>query len=265
MKKFAARRYLLVLAVLGASAMAQSSLPAPPPAPSSAPSSTPLAVTGTLVIVPAYGEVRQANDEVQLTLLVEEQDKDKAAAASRVNLKMRQGAEIVRREDPQAQLKTRGYFTYPVYADEAVPAGQRKRQPVSWRVGHYLEVTTKNLASLPKMVAAAQRTMALSGVNFGLSEAAMKRLDEQRIVATYQNLNERIGSIAKAMGRRQVDAVIDTIDFEGSGAYAPGPEAVMGKANMRATMAEPAAVEEPSFEPGETSLQMKLVAKIRFK
>ena len=48
---------------------------------------SPAQTSGTLVIVPAYGEVKHANDEARLTLMVEEQDKDKAAAASRVNQK----------------------------------------------------------------------------------------------------------------------------------------------------------------------------------
>ena len=69
---------------------------------------------GTLVIVPAYGEVKHANDQVRITFNVEEQDKDKAAAASRVNVKMKQGTDILKRQDPQAILQTRGYYTYPV-------------------------------------------------------------------------------------------------------------------------------------------------------
>jgi len=54
---------------------------------------TPIQTSGTLVIVPAFGEVKMANDEATLTLMIEEQDKDKAAAASRVNQKMKQGME----------------------------------------------------------------------------------------------------------------------------------------------------------------------------
>src|ERR1700716_343981 len=73
-----------------------------------------LQTNGTLVVVPAFGEVRHVNDEAHVTLMIEEQDKDKAAAASRVNQKMKQGTDIVKRQDPQATLKTRGYYTYPV-------------------------------------------------------------------------------------------------------------------------------------------------------
>ena len=61
--------------------------------------------------------------------MIEEQDKDKTAAASRVNQKMKQGTEIIRREDPQAKLKTHGYYTYPVYpeAPSALPNGMPRR------------------------------------------------------------------------------------------------------------------------------------------
>jgi hypothetical protein len=68
------------------------------------------------------------------------------------------------------------------------------------------------------------------------------------------------------MGRQPGDAVLDTVDFEGSGNYAQaqrvevsGSRAMMMKADMGDQMAE------PSFEPGETTLQMRLVGKVKFK
>ena len=217
---------------------------------------------GTLVIVPATGEVKAANDEARLTFMVEEQDKDKAAAASRVNQKMKQGMDILRKEDPQAVLSTRGYYTYAVYPDDQPRTNAKLRQPSGWRVGQYLDVKTANLAGLPKTVAAAQRVLALNGLNFGLAEATAKKMDAQRIDATYRNLIERIAAIARAMGRNPADAVLDTVDFEGSGNYAQ-QDAVAPKM-MRAAMAE-APVEEPSFEPGETTLGMQVVGKVKFR
>ncbi|KAF3996646.1 SIMPL domain-containing protein [Glaciimonas immobilis] len=224
--------------------------------------------TGALVVVPAYGEVRHANDQVRVTFNIEEQDKDKAAAASRVNLKMKQGTDILKRQDPQAILQTRGYYTYPVYPEETQPRAStsKPRLPTGWRVGQYLDATTTNLTSLPKTVAAVQSLLGLNGLNFGLSDATSKKLDDQRIAATYLNLNQRIGSIARAMGRSESDAVLDTIDFEGSGNYAP--EGAMPKAAMMMRSAAPmdsTQVEEPSFEPGETTLTMRVVGKVRFK
>jgi uncharacterized protein YggE len=235
-----------------------------------APAADTVPTTGTLVIVPAFGEVTRANDQAIATLAIEEQDKDKAAAASRVNLKMKQGQDIVKKADPQAKLKTQGYYTYPVYPeDRPMPNGQlpKPRVPTAWRVGQYLQVTTTDLVNLPKTMAAAQKVLTLNGLQFGLTPETTKQLDDQRIAATYKNLNERISSIANAMGRKVGDAVVDTIDFEGSGNYAQR-ESVAAPAPMMMRMAknmDSAEVSEPSFEPGETTLQMQLVGKVRFK
>jgi uncharacterized protein YggE len=220
--------------------------------------------TGTLVVIPAVGEVRQANDEVTINFMIEEQDKEKTAAASRVNQKMKQGIDVIKKEDPQARLKSFGYYTYAVYPEDMPRpnAGNKSKGLVSWRVGQYLEVKTSNLGQLPKTVAAAQRLLALNGLQFGLSTEAARKLDEKRIEAAYRNLMDRISFVAKAMGRNTKDAVTETIDLEASGAYA--------REDMRASMAMAKGaemkpqVEEPSFEPGETALEMRLVAKVRF-
>jgi predicted secreted protein len=217
----------------------------------------------TQIVVPAFGEVVRANDQVQATLMVEEQDKDKTAAASRVNQKMNQGLALLRKQDPQAKLKTRGYYTYAVYPEDqphASTAGIKPRQPIAWRVGQYLELKTTNLDALPNTIAAAQGVMALNGLHFGLSPAAARQSDAALIDATYKNLNDRIASIAHAMGRNPADAMLDTLDFEGSGNYV-APKAMM----MRSAAPMQDAVAEPSFEPGETTLNMRAVGKLKFK
>jgi len=220
---------------------------------------------GTLVVVPAYGEVTHANDQAHITLSIEEQDKDKASAASRVNLKMKQGIEIVKQGDPSAVLKTRGYYTYAVYDSGGVGSAPNNnpKQAIGWRVGQYLDVTTTNLGALPKLVAAAQQTMSLNGLQFDLAPATSKKLDQQRIEAAYQNLTERIGFIAKAMGRNASDALLQSVDFEATGAYAPPMAQPAAMARFASKSAAP--VEEPSFEPGETTQQLRIVANIKFK
>lgn len=227
-----------------------------------------LSTAGTLVVVPAYGEVKRVNDQASATLSVEEVDKDKAAAASRVNTKMKQGLDIVKKADPHASLKTLNYYTYPVYPDEPTQIqGQprKPRVPTAWRVGQSLQVVTTNLDALPKTVAAAQAVLSLNSLHFSLSPDATRQLEDQRIAATYQNLNERMVSIAKAMGRKVGDAVLDTVDFEGSGNYTDRVSVAGSRVMAMASNAPPPVVAEPSFEPGETTLSMRLVGKVRFK
>jgi uncharacterized protein YggE len=222
----------------------------------------------TLVVVPAFGEVTRANDEATLTLAVEEQDKDKNAAASRVNAKMKQGADLVRRADPSARLQTQGYYTYAVYpeTDPARPQANTRRVPIGWRVGQYLDVKTTNLAGLQKTAAAAQGVMPIHHIRFGLSSALTKQLDDERIAATYRNLLDRVASIARAMGKTPADASVDTIDFEGSGNYTQQAAAPMAQ-RVSVTGSRMAAEDmtEPSFEPGETTVQMRLVGKVKFR
>lgn len=227
--------------------------------------------SGTLVIVPATAEVVHANDLAIATFGIEETDKDKSVAASKVNQKMKDGMVILRAADPQASLKTQGYYTYPVYAEQprnlsGTVMPQPKPVTIGWRVGQAVQVKTMNLAALPKTVAAAQAILSLNAVNFGLAPATIKKVDEERIAATYANLNERIGAIATAMGRARTDAVIDTVDFEASGNYSMQVTA-RSNAYAAAPMAARAREEvaEPSLEPGETTLQMKVVGKVRFK
>lgn len=229
----------------------------------------PLNTSGTSVIVPAFGEVRHVNDEARLTFMVEEQDKDRDAAVDRVNRKMQEGIAILKREDPSAVLQSRSYFTYPVYADEGgVPrprtdAQPQQRQIVGWRVGQYVDMKTSNLGVLPRTVAAAQRVLALNGLQFGLKEETEKKLEEQRIAATYANLVARVHAIAKAMGRSPADAELEVVDFEGSGNYAPQMEGMQRM--MSAKAMDASAIAEPSFEPGETTLSMRVVGRARFR
>lgn len=253
-------QFVLLLSALLSAGVVSAQIPSP------APATQPAQIVGTLVIVPAQGEVRLANDEARATFMIEEQDKEKAVAASRVNQKMKQGMEIIRKEDPQATLRTRGYFTYPVYPEDQPrlsSQGSQGRKPVRWRVGQYLEITTVNLNNLPKTVTAAQQILALTSLQFGLSDAARKQADEKRIEAAYKNLTERLAAIARAMGRNPSDAVIDTVDFEASGAYLLKQDAA--PAMMRSVVQEMAPVEEPSFEPGDTTLEMRVVGKVRFR
>lgn len=220
---------------------------------------------GTLVTVSATGEARAENNEARALFFIEEQDKDKAAAASRVNQKMKQGIDVLKKEDPQATLASRNYYTYPVYAEErpqAAGGSVRKRQLAGWRVGQYLDMKTENLQKLPVTVAAAQNILALNGVTFGLSDALSKRLDATRMTDAYQNLMARLQVIAKAMGHNAADAVIETIDFDGGDT--PG-RPYMAASAMEKTARMDSQVAEASFEPGESTLATRVVAHVRFK
>lgn len=222
-----------------------------------------LSTSGTIINLSASGEVTHLNDEAKVILWIEEQDREKAVAASRVNQKMRRGMEIVSREDPGAILKTHGYYTHAVYPEPPRASGSSTVQATNWRVGQYLEVTTSNLEGLPKLTAAAQSVLALNGLRFSLSKSTVKKLDEQRIEAAYDNLRQRIAITAKAMGRTMSDVEIEKVEFEDAALHLP-QEAMM-VSSMRASTSNTPQVSEPSFEPGETTLSIRVSSQLRFK
>ncbi|MDO8651198.1 MAG: SIMPL domain-containing protein [Undibacterium sp.] len=221
--------------------------------------------TGTLVTVSGYADIKADNDQAIATFFIEEQDKDKAAAASRVNQKMKAGTDLIKKEDVQAQLATRGYYSYPIYSDEtsSIPNQLRKRQQTGWRVGQYLEMKTQNLKQLPATAAAVQKTLALNGISFGLSDVAGKNLEAARLDAGYKNFSERVRVITKAMGRRDENIVIEALDFDG-GDSSPRPYGVE-TAMMKSAMRGDVTVAETSFEPGVTSLTIRVIGKVRVK
>jgi predicted secreted protein len=221
---------------------------------------------GTLVTVSGYADIKADNDQATANFFIEEQDKDKSAAASRVNQKMKAGTELIKKEDAQAQLVTRGYYSYPVYADEsAVAVGQvRKRQQTGWRVGQYLEMKTQNLKQLSAVAAVVQKNLALSGISFGLSDVARKNLETERLEAGYKNFSERVHVITKAMGRKDSDVSVESLDFDAADVE-PRPYAMQRMLVAGAAPRADASVEETSFEPGVTSLTIRVLGKIRVK
>lgn len=222
-----------------------------------------LATPGTVVIVSATGETTHPNNEATVIFMVSEQDKDKRAAAARANQKMKEGMEILRREAPQASLKSSGYSTYEVFAERT--SSLSARASLGWRVDQEVRLKTTDLASLPKLTAAAQKVLGVKDIVFGLTDATIKAQDDVRIAASYRNLNERIASIASAMGRKTSDAVLESVDVDGAGAVISPYQTVevTGSRLRRSDMDYGAP--EPSFEPGETTLKMRLVGKVKFK
>ena len=220
--------------------------------------------TGTLITLSANGEVKHANDQAHASLRLEEQDKDRNAAVSRLNQKMKQGIALVKRDDTSAVLTTRGYATMPIYADAPPKPDNKLRQVIGWRVSQSLEVVTSNLSGLPATIADAQSLFALQGLSFSLSEPATRLLDDERIQTTYRNLLARVASVAKSMGRSNADATIESIDVDTPAGYALQQKSGMPMAMMR-NAAEAVPIETPNFEAGETALSLQMNAKVRLK
>jgi predicted secreted protein len=218
-----------------------------------------LPTENSLVTVTAVGTVTAPNDEAQLVFGYEEQGKDKAALASNVNLRLKQGIAALKKANPNARLALDSYRTYAVYDEALANVQKRDAQKVGWRVSQQVRLVTGDFAALPATVASAQKILALESVNFGLSEETMKKLEQRRVEAAYRSLEEQVAFIAGAMRRPVGDAKLESLDFAG-----PPVERVYvtGSKISRKDLGE---VEEPNLQPGETKLELRASAKVRFK
>ncbi len=225
-----------------------------------------IVTAGTVVIVPAMGIVSRPNNEVVVRFTAQERDKDRSVAASKANQKLKLGIETIKREDPQASLRTRDYDTSPVYpTDKNTGDPDRRMPPVAWVVRHHVEYKTTSLETLPKVVGAVQRDLMVDSVTFGLSQDMRKKLDGERIAAAYKNLYERITDIALAMRKRTSDAVLESVDFEREDRYGNADSIIQLAPNT--TRQDPAyrGSDLPDFEAGDTQVNLKIVGKVRFK
>jgi len=156
-------------------------------------------------------------------------------------------------------LSLDSYRTFAVYDEAAARIQKRDAQQVGWRVSQQVRLVTGDFAALPAAVAAAQKVLALKGVSFGLSEETTRRLEQRRVEAAYRSLEEQVGFIASAMRRPVSDAKLESLDF---GDQQFQRVEVTGSRLRREDTGE---VEEPSLQPGETKLELRATAKVRFK
>lgn len=212
---------------------------------------------GSLVTITGVGEIKGENDQAKALFFVEEQDADRGAATARVNRKMKEGIAILKAADPDAVLQARNYYTYPVYA---TANADKNKTITGWRVGQYVEFITTHLATLSSTVAKAQSILALNGLTFGLSQAALLRLDQLRLEAAYKNMTERAKTIAQAMGRDIHHASIESLEVDSSAFSLPEPRMLGAVMNGIKTNALP----ETTFEAGESTLTARIIGKFKF-
>jgi predicted secreted protein len=207
---------------------------------------------GPVVLMTGTAELELPNDEAFATFYLEVQEADLAKAQSALNARVAEGVAQLKRADPRAQIETAGYGSYPVYAS----AGARKI--TGWRVRQGVHLKTSDLTALPRTVAAGQAQLALGGIDFRVSQAAREKAEADLITRAIANANARINAAAQAVGVPPARVRLEELNFGlGDG---PRPPIAM----MRARAASTEAVAEPSFDAGQSTLQMAVTARARF-
>jgi predicted secreted protein len=208
---------------------------------------------GTLVLISGQADIEVPNDEAIASFFVEVQDADLARAQSQVNQRAAEATAQLKRAHPAADVQTSGYNSYPVYRSDA------GRKPVGWRVRQGVTLRTRDLAALPRTVAAVQSVAALGGIDFRVSKAAHEKLEAELIQRALASLNARVAAVAQSMSVPPARIRTEELNFGVQQVERPMPMMM-----SRAAAASVDTVAEPSFEPGRSQQQMSVTAKVRF-
>lgn len=239
-RRFTSRLLLIATMMTGSAAIAQTPIAsAQPPAPA-----------GTLLMMSGAAEIDLPNDEAVAHFFYEAQDPDLAKAQSLVNQRVGDGTAALKKADPQAQIETAGYGSYPVYS------GPSNRTLAGWRVRQGVTLRTANLAALPKTVSAAQSSLSLGNIDFRLSKATRDKVDAQLIAQAIANLNARVAAAAQALGVPAQRIRLEELDF---GGREGGPRPMM----MARMGAAADSVPAPTFEAGVSTERLTVSGKAR--
>lgn len=206
---------------------------------------------GAAIVMTGSAEIEVPNDEAVASFYLEVQDGDLAKAQSLLNQRVAEGVAQLKRSDPKGQVETAGYGSYPVYSREG-------RQVIAWRVRQGVTLRTSDLAGLPRSVAAAQRLLALGGVEFRLSRLARERVEAELIQAAVANLNARLAAAARALGVAPERLRTEELNFAAAMVRPPMQVRAM---EMRASAAEPVA--EPQLDAGRSLQQTTVTGRAR--
>lgn len=212
----------------------------------------PVRFEGPVVLLTGSAEAEVPNDEAVASLYLEIQDAELQRAQSLVNQRVAEGVAQLKRADPNGQVETSGYTSYPVYPS-ATP-----RKIVGWRVRQSVTYRTTDLATLPRAMAAGQQHLALGGLDFRLSRAARERVEAALIERAIGNLKARLATVARTLEVAPERVRLEELNF--GVAQPPMPMAPRMRAEA---MASGAGVAEPQFDPGQSLQQLTVSARAR--
>ncbi|MFK7891777.1 MAG: SIMPL domain-containing protein [Granulosicoccus sp.] len=192
------------------------------------------------------------NDLMIAILAVQDEDKDSAILADKINSKARWATNQLR---PYATIsyKTRDYQTYPRYDSSQV------RRLIGWRATQTIELETDDFEAAGKAIQQLQEKLQVQSIRLSVKPETRDKATDALIVKAlgqYKNRARLIQQTMSADGYRIVDLQIST---EGNTpVYA---DARIAMSEMRsATM-----VAEPSIEGGSTRVTVQVYGRIHLQ
>ncbi|WP_215781330.1 SIMPL domain-containing protein [Paludibacterium sp. B53371] len=191
-----------------------------------------------------------ANDQLDVTLYVQESQAQPAALADSLNRKTA-AAMAVARSYGAVQASSGNYSTWPQYDKNNQIKGWQGRSEIHLRSGDFVQTA--------QLVARLQQSMLLGNVDFSVSEQARKRIEQQMLPEAIAQLQATAKVAAGALGKSHVSVRELSIGNNGN-----APRPMMAMMAKRANIG-PESVAAPDWQAGTSMLQLQVSGKLDLK
>ncbi len=199
------------------------------------------------VSLSASASAEVANDTLEATLFVQEEGRDTARLARRVDETMQRALAIARKSG-KIDARSEDYRTEPVYENNRIHA---------WRVRQTLRLKSRDFDALGDLVGRLQSLAKVAGMRFSVSDEARAKAEERLTRRAIEAFRRRARMIARSFGRSGYRLI--EVDIGASGAYPP--PIVM---NDRAMLAE-AAPSRPALAAGRRRLSVSVRGRVELR
>ena len=180
-----------------------------------------------------------SNDTLVAMLYAQREGSELAALANEVNKTITQAVKRSKKV-PGIHVQTRAYQTYPTYQNQRLTA---------WRVRQSIQLKSKNIDALSKLIGELQSTLAVESLAYTVSPAQRAELEERLIGEAIAAFQKRAKQITQHLGRSTYRLV--TMDVRTTGALVQ-PIRMRAATKLMETKVAP-----PTIEPGTQSLTVK--------
>lgn len=150
-----------------------------------------------MVNLQAQSERDVPNDQLTVLLAVEEEGKEAAKIADKINKDM-DWALSKTKSHKDIETRTLSYNTYPVYD---------KRTVVAWRATQQLELKSTNVTDLSELVGVLQERLQVKNMSFSPTKETRKYYEDDLIEEAMVAFKQRVELIKKHMDNKNVRIV----------------------------------------------------------
>lgn len=152
-----------------------------------------------------------ANDILVATLFAQQEGDKPATLSEKINKAIKWAIAIAKKH-PEIEVRTQAYSTQPVY---------NKNRVVGWRVKQSIELKSKNIPLLSKLIGELQEQLSVQSMAYQVSDD-LRQTAEDRLIAQAIHAFEQRAQLVKTTMRRSGYQLVD-MDINTANGPAPRP------------------------------------------